>query len=63
MANKPEPMTIPTALTLAVLVLDFEAETARASRAIRWAKETNEAAKLLRQLRDEAQVNPQKPHG
>ena len=49
MAAKPEKMTQAQALTLAALVLDFEAETtARSNRA--WCKECNAAAQVVRQL-------------
>jgi hypothetical protein len=50
MTDQPE-MSTETALALAVLVLDFEAETAQENRIIWWAMEARKAARVIRQLK------------
>jgi hypothetical protein len=51
-------LTLPDALALATLVLEFEAETAELARghSDSWARECREAVKLIRSHRNESQI-------
>jgi hypothetical protein len=50
MSIKPEVISPAQALALAALVLDFETETAHRARNVAWARETQAAAAVIRQL-------------
>jgi len=58
---KKPPMTTRQALTIAVLVLDFEAETA-IHHARRWADECRQAATVLRKVQQSPFLNRKSRH-
>ena len=59
MTAKKQVMTPVQALSLAALVLDFEAEDAQQRQAVNWMHEMKEAAVVLRKMRDLVQARLQ----